>query len=1063
MNSFSMRAWLRLTLCLMAVTACCAQVPEARVSTTPLRLPVEHATDIRFSLISTAEGLSQIRVTNIVQDDLGFMWFGTLYGLNRFDGYTFKVFVHEWDNPNSLSGVLVLSLFKDRDGALWIGCEQSLDRLDPKTETFTHFPVPMVKYISQDRAGLLWLSTDRGLYRLDPQSGNIRVYKHDASDLESLPDNDVRSAAEDKTGRFWVAVSDGMYEFDRTSGHVTLHIPIHNPSPDFSFYEDRFGGLWIFYGSGNGLAKFDRERNLLTYYSFHANATSSAAFSGVTGMLEDWHGNLWLATQGSGLVKFDREHSRLISYTHMPGNSDSLAENRVTTLFQDREGSIWVALFGSGLQRFSPAPAAFQDVSPKPKEGGIGCFYEDSHRNLWIGTRPVLYRIDPSGRSTAFVGVKPGVPFDVISIVEDRAGFIWVGTFNNGLFRLDPRTHQWKNYRHNENDPSHLSSDIVNRLLVDHEGTLWAATWDGLDRFDAETGRFTTFRADPHNRELRYLSLVEGPEHDLWLGTQGFGLQQFNPKTTQFTTIGSSGGPGSLSNNVVNTIHIARTGAMWLATQNGLNKFEPATRHITVYGDRDGLASSAIGCVLEDTRGKLWMSTNKGISSFDPSTRTSRNFSKADGLPGPELGGWGACLRSPSGRMYFAGFSGATTFLPEAVPENNYVPPIVITDFRLLGNSRSPAVKITPHPLPYASKIILSHKQNVFTLTFAALAYSNSQTNRYRYMLADLDNSWNEVGSDSRSVTYTSLSSGKYRFRVQGATNSSQWSEHPAELQIIILPPWWSTWWFRTAYVLAAVLVIWSVYRYRMYQIVKEFDIRIDARVNERTRIARELHDTLLQSFHGLLFQFQAARNLMSRRPDEAMRSLDEAISDTKKALDEGRDAIQDLRSERIANGNLAESLMAASQDLAHAVEGDHEPPKFDLIEEGEPRALSSTIQNEVCRIALEILRNAYRHAQAHRIETEVRYGDHMFRLRIRDDGKGIDPEIIKDGGSARHWGLRGTRERAERIGATIDYWSEVGAGTEIQLEVPASIAYETSQEGFGSRLLAKVRNRAQR
>lgn len=1043
MNSFSIRAGLCLAAFLIGVTACCAKVPEAHVNPAPLKLPVDYATDIRFAHISTAEGLSQIKVMNIVQDDLGFMWFGTLVGLNRFDGYTFKVFVHERDNPNSPSGVDIESLFKDRDGALWIGCEQAVDRFDPKTETFIHFPVPMVKQISQDRAGLLWFSTDRGLYRLDQKSGKFRVYTHDASDPESLPDNHVVSAAEDKTGRFWVGEPDGMYEFDRANGHVKLSIPLHKASRDFSFYEDRSGGFWIIYGAENGLAKFDRERNVLTYYSFHANHTSSTGYSGVTAMLEDRHGNLWLATQGSGLVKFDREHSRFISYTYRRGDSDGLTEDRITTLFEDRDGSIWVALFESGLQRFSPVPAAFQPVSLKPKEGGIGCFYEDSHQNLWIGTRPALYRIDPSGKSTAFVGVKPGVPFDVSSVVEDRAEFIWVGTSNNGLFRLDPGNGQWKNYRHNENDSSSLSNNMVNRLLVDHDGTLWAATWDGLDRFDARTDRFTTFKADPHARELIYLAMAEGTQHDLWLGSYGFGLQHFDPKTTQFTTIGSSDALGSLSDSEVNWVHLARTGAVWVATSNGLNEYDPATKRFTVYDARDGLASSAVDCVLEDTRGKLWMNTTRGISSFDPSTRTFRNFSTAEGLPGPEMAGVGACLHSGSGRMFFAGFSGATTFIPEAIPEANYAPPTVITDFRLLGNSHSPALKITPRAISYASEIILSHKQTPFSLTFAAFAYSNPATNRYRYMLEGLDNSWTEVGSDGRTVTYTALPARKYRFRVQGATNSSQWSEPGAELAIIILPPWWNTWWFRTAYALAALLVIWSVYRYRMLQIAKQFDIRIDAQVNERMRIARDLHDTLLQSFQGAAFQFQAARKLLLRNADNAMQVVDEAIHAAEEGITEGRAAIRDLRPEPAAQRNLSELLNAACRELATGQELNGNAPSYQVLVEGKQQNLSPMLQDEVYRISREVVRNAFAHAAASHLEVEIRYDHDQLRLRIRDDGKGIDPKIVEAGGVSGHFGIPGMRERAQRIGSRLDFWSVQGGGTEVQLTIPAAMAYE--------------------
>jgi signal transduction histidine kinase/streptogramin lyase len=642
--------------------------------------------------------------------------------------------------------------------------------------------------------------------------------------------------------------------------------------------------------------------------------------------------------------------------------------------------------------------------------------------------------------------VKPGVPFDVISVVEDRAGFIWVGTSNNGLFRLDPKRGQWKSYMHNENDPSSLSNNVVYRLLVDHDGTLWAATWDGLDRFDARTGHFTTFKANPHAREQIYLALVEDNQHELWLGTNGFGLQHFNPKTKQFTIFDSTDASGGLSDSIVLSVEIAHNGAIWVGTSNGLNNFDPATKHFTVYDIRDGMASSAADCILEDTRGKLWMSTTKGISSFDPSTRTFRNFSTAEGLPGPEMAATGACLRSRSGRMYFAGFSGATTFLPEAMPDSNSAPPIVITDFRVLGNSRSPALNNTPQAIAYASKIVLSHQQTPFSLTFAVLGYSNSPANRYRYKLEGLDNSWTEVGSDSRSVTYTSLPAREYRFRVQGATNSSQWSEPGAELQIIILPPWWNTWWFRTAYGLAALLIIWSAYRYRMLQIAKQFDIRIDAQVNERMRIARELHDTLLQSFQGAAFQFQAARKLLLRNADDAMHVVDEAIHAAEEGINEGRAAIRDLRPEPAAQRNLPELLNAACGELAVVRELNGRAPSYQVLVEGKQQYLSPMLQDEVYRITREVARNAFTHAAASHIEIEIRYDHHQLRLRIRDDGKGIDPKILEAGGVSGHFGMPGMRERAQRIGSRLDFWSEMGAGTEVQLTVPASMAYKRQQ-----------------
>ena len=254
---------------------------------------------------------------------------------------------------------------------------------------------------------------------------------------------------------------------------------------------------------------------------------------------------------------------------------------------------------------------------------------------------------------------------------------------------------------------------------------------------------------------------------------------------------------------------------------------------------------------------------------------------------------------------------------------------------------------------------------------------------------------------------------------------------------------------------LTATFFGWSIAR-------RLIELRLDERVAERTRIARELHDTLLQNFHGLMFQFQAARNLLPRRVDEAVHSLDDAINEAEKALAESRGAIQDLRSEPMAEGNLAELLMSTSRELTNSNANEH-PPVFDLIEEGERQALSSTVSTEVCRIALELMRNAYQHAHAQRIEAEIRYDDYMFRLRIRDNGKGIDPNVLEEGGRTGHWGLRGVRERTDRIGAQLDVWSESGSGTEVQLLVPASIAYESRGDSYRAKLVGKVKRSAQR
>jgi len=1051
----------------MCVAAEAAPLPATiQVSTTlhSIRLPIVDATDNRFLRLSTAEGVSQTKVDYIVQDDLGFMWFGTHYGLYRYDGYGFKVFVRHPGDPNSLDCIDVRALFKDRGGALWVGCDKSLNRLDQTTEAFKRYPIPLATHITQDATGMLWVTTRSGLYRLDPGVGEIQHYSHDANDPSSIGSNDLSYCGEDRSGALWIASNRGLDEFDRRVGKVTRHIVLPDVQGsqaqeglDFGFYEDRFGAFWIFHSSPNALAKFDRNNNTVTPYAFPEREPTVTR---VHGMLEDRNGALWIATHGLGLLKLDRGQGNFIRYGNVPTDPESLPQDKLDALFADREGNIWVATGRMGPALLATGPAPFTKLPKVPGstiEPAIGALFEDREGILWMGTPEALIRRDPkTGKITAYRTGGPVTNTDVVSIIEDGSSNLWVGTYGHGLHRFDRQTGKFETYRHNPADPYSLSNDVVMRFLVDHSGTLWAGTADGLDRFDPATKRFT--RLGPQSLLIR--ELVEDRKGKIWIGTDSSGLRRYDPATGQFDLYEHNANiPGTLSDNRVNSVHFDRSGTMWVGTQDGLASLEPRTGRFNTLTQQDGLPGNTVDCILEDKSGNLWMSTNNGVARFNPQSKSFANYSIAEGLPGPNLTGGAACFQSASGEMFFGGFNGGTSFSPDKVVDSLYAPPIVLTDFRLFGNP----IKLGEHSplqktISYTGQLVLSHQQDVFSIAFAGLSYASPATNRYRYRLEGLERDWNEVASDRRQAIYTTLPPGKYTFRAQAATRGGPWSEPGVALRIEILPPWWSTRPFQAAVVTLLFLIAWAAYRQRLNQIARQFE----ARVAERTRIARELHDTLLQTLHGLLFRFQAVRNLLPRRPDEAMKSLDSAIDDTERALAESRDAIQGLRSEPLAKGSLAESLIAASRELANSVSAVEEPPVFELIEEGDRHTLSATTKNEVCRIALEIMRNAYRHARATRIEAEIRYDDQVLRLRIRDNGKGIDPKVLKDGGIAGHWGLQGVRERADRIGAKLDFWSEAGAGTEVQLTIPAGVAYETSREGDGSKLLRKVENRAQ-
>jgi signal transduction histidine kinase/ligand-binding sensor domain-containing protein len=1029
-----------------------AAIPQPRIASEVIHIPVVEGGGLRFRRLSTVDGLSQTRVAQIVQDDRGFIWFGTQYGLNRFDGYEFKVFVHDPRRANSLSGAFVSALFKDRSGALWVGCNEFLDRFDPRTETFTAMGSlgGAIWHISQDRNGALWLATEGGLYSLDPVTRKITRFGGSPNDSAGLLSKDVNWTGYDRSGGFWVGTSEGLEKFDPATGHVTYHIPIEHDVPFrqgmvVSFFEDHQGLFWITYHSGTGLALLDRHSNTLTRYSFYGKEPPVAAVTGVMGILEDDDGNLWLGSMGIGLLRFDRQRRVFIHYGHRDGDPQSIAEDKVIALFRDRAGSIWTGLHSKGPNVFAPSPKMFETFQHDASDPNslstdfVNAIYEDSSGSLWIGNDDALNRIDRvTGRRTSWtmgLGARPVV----ITITQDRLGLIWIGTYGHGLAAFDPKTGHFKFYRHVSSDPRSLSNDGVYRILIDRSGVLWVGTEDGLDRFDAKSDSFTVYKVDWNSAGTQaYLAMSEDTDGKIWLGTHHSGLHRFDPSTGQFTVFKATPGDTStLPDNSVAAVLVSRTGAVWAGTESGLARLNPATGRFTSYDTQDGLSGNAIACILEDTSGMLWLSTNGGLSRFDPSARTFINYSELDGLPGNDLSGWNTCYESPRGEMFFGGFPGAVAFFPERLVDRSGSPTVVLTDFKLSGVS----VPINPdspltQSISYTDRITLSHAQNMISVTFAGLDVFSPQTTRYRYRLEGIEPQWNVVGSDQRHATYTTLPAGRYTLRVEAASSRGAWNEAGATLVIEILPPWWEMWWFRSAVGLLVVLTAWILYGLRIRQVSRQLTIRMDERLGERTRIAQELHDTVLQGLVSAKLQLEVAdRQIASDATAKPL--IQRIVQLVRQLIEESRYTVRGLRLQHSEAENLERALTQISKDLAAP-----ESVKYQFVVEGTPRSLRPLVRDEVYRIGVEALGNAFRHSNASTVETVMQYARDHFRLLIRDNGQGIDP-VVLDAGREGHFGLSGMRERARKIGARLKIRTAAGAGTEIDLIVPSSAAFE--------------------
>jgi len=385
-----------------------------------------------------------------------------------------------------------------------------------------------------------------------------------------------------------------------------------------------------------------------------------------------------------------------------------------------------------------------------------------------------------------------------------------------------------------------------------------------------------------------------------------------------------------------------------------------------------------------------------------------------------------------------------------------------VVDPSQLLNSSVPAIahveviSADGNPIDIGDSIRIPASRKKITFSYSGLSLAAPQRIRFRYFLDGFDPGWSEPVA-AREAVYTNLGPGSYRFRVTASNSDGAWNGLETAVSFEVEPAYYQTTWFRASCVIVFLASLWALYQFRVHQLARQFNVGLEARVSERTRIARELHDTLLQSFQGLMFRFQAARNMLPRRSEEAMQALDGALTRAEQAIAEGRDAIQDLRSEPAAQIDLEDLLKAMGQELASSRDVNGNSPNFSVTVEGERQSLSPILQDEIYRIGRELLRNAFQHAGASQIESEIRYNDRVFRLRIRDDGRGIDPKVLEEGARAGHWGLPGIRERAKRIGARLDFWSEAGAGTEIQLTVPVSGASDTSRDGSKFRVFRKA------
>lgn len=914
----------------------------------------------RFFYSSTTENGLPIHV--IYPDNRGRIWIGTSRGLYVLapgsgshesprgsptangrhagqaeqDQLRFMHYVHDPENPNSLSHNEIHAIYEDHTGNLWVGTEVGLNRLV--------FPNKAVR--ESGKAGYL------------NEAATFIRYLHDPRNPKSLSHNDVRAIYEDKKHRLWVGTDGGglnqwnpaeqefiLYQYDSGDPSSLSNDKIR------VIYEDRQGVLWV--GTfGGGLNRFDPKTEQFFAYTRNPLDPSNLSSNVVWEICEDRSGILWFGTSGGGISKFDRRRQKFKHYTEAPGKPDGLSNHYVKAIYEDRSGHIWIGT-GNGLNRFDSEKGEFTQYKHDPN--------------------------DPNSLSHDIV----------FSIHEDHLRHLWVGTLN-GLNRFDRENGRFTRYYHNPAKPNSLGNDKVTALLEDSFGILWVGTAAGLDRFDRKTQTFMHFRHDPSDSSslsYNYVRVIyEDSRRNLWIGTgwetpEG-GLNLFDRQTGRFRRyLHDPTIRNSLSNSNIVTLYEDTLNdgyTLWIGTANGLNKFDPERNVFTHYTEKDGLPNNYIRGIVGDERGKLWISTNHGFARFDPEAEAFLTYDISDGLQSLSFN-YNACLKDSKGRIYFGGVNGFNVFHPDSLQTNRIAPPIVLTSFKVFDKPFK-----LDQSISRIKKIELSYKQNFFSLEFAALDYTAPEKNQYAYKLEGFDKDWIYSGN-RRYANYTNLGGGDYVFRVKGSNNDGVWNEEGASVRIKIIPPFWETWWFRIVVLLSVVGLATAFHRYRIAKL-KEVE-------RVRAHIAADLHDEIASSLASVRLYSEViqrqkipeeTKNLVGRIRNLSQQVM-EGIGQIIWSVDPRHDALSDLMEYMRQQAN--QLCTAAGLSL-----------RLRFPAEVKPFTLTPEQRRTIYLIFKEGLNNIIRHSRCTQVELTCKQEKNVFEFVLQDNGRGFDVSCKNNG-----------------------------------------------------------------
>ena len=959
----------------------------------------------------------------ITQTSDGYLWIGTEAGLVRFDGLTFRMI---GDASRTYRIANVLGLAPASDGSLWVRLQGSM-LLRYRNGGFESAPPAQseasITAMSQTAQGdLLIARNEHGAQAI--HNGKFQVLTSGAD----LPRSPVLALAQLPGGDLWMGTRDaGLF---RVSGGETSSMRKGLPDSKINCLLPDGRSLWI--GTDNGLARWNGDE--LTSAGLPAGPSRFQALA----MARDRDGNLWIGTDSRGLLRLNGDGvASLVDQGDEPGEGPHQA---VTAVFEDREGNLWTGSAG-GLQRLRDSAFVSYSTPEGLPSDGSNPVYVDAENRMWFSPISGGLWWVKNGQHGRIA--QAGLENDVVYSISGGKNELWLGRERGGLTRLHwpdgPSAGSFTAETYTT--ANGLAQNSVYSVYEARDGTVWAGTLSGgVSAF--RDGKFTTYTIETGLASNTVASILEASDGTMWFATPN-GLSAL----VKDRWVSYAPRDGLPSENV-NCLFEDSKGILWVGTAAGL-AFRGSGGFQAVAEGRESLHEQVLG-IAEDRYGSLWIATSNHVLRVNRDKLVrgilgetdTREFGIADGLRGVEgVKRHQSVVADPLGRIWFSMNRGISVVDPARL--NRSEVPVIAHVQSIVADNTAIAM---------GSSIRVPSGHQRIILDFAGLNLSIPERVRFRFKLDGYDRDW--IGPvDRREAIYTNLSPGPYRFHVKASNASGPWSGEEAILDFEMLPEFWQTPWFRACVVAAFALAILALYRLRLRQLTHQLNVRFEERLGERTRIAQELHDTLLQGFLSASMQLHVA---VDRLPaDSPMRpSMGRVLQLMSQVIEEGRNAVRGLRSPQSSALDLGQAFARVQQELAIA-----DDIGFRVIVDGQPRPLHPLLRDEVYRIGREALVNAFRHSGAKSIEMEIEYASSQLRMLVRDNGCGIDPQMLHSGRDG-HWGLPGMRERAERIGAKLHVWSSPAAGTEVELLVPSQVAFQSHSSGHGPGWFSRLYSR---